>query len=61
MAVLSLPLSFSNSFWSQDYRKGLDVLYKKLEQVRRATLPPLTPTHRVLHRAPLRMQKSSLS
>ncbi|KAI0058993.1 hypothetical protein BV25DRAFT_1890544 [Artomyces pyxidatus] len=32
MAVLSLPLSFTNSFWSQDYRKGLEVLYKKLEQ-----------------------------
>jgi hypothetical protein len=34
MAVLSLPLSFTNSFWSQDYRRGLDVLYNKLEQVR---------------------------
>ena len=34
MAVLSLPLSFTNSFWSQDYRKGLEVLYQKLEQVR---------------------------
>lgn len=34
MAVLSLPLYFSNSFWSQDYRKGLEVLYTKLEQVR---------------------------
>jgi hypothetical protein len=33
MAVLSLPLSFNNSFWSQDYRSGLDVLYRKLEQV----------------------------
>ncbi|EIN06168.1 hypothetical protein PUNSTDRAFT_145491 [Punctularia strigosozonata HHB-11173 SS5] len=32
MAVLSLPLSFTNSFWSQDYRKGLEVLYGKLEQ-----------------------------
>ncbi|KAI0051035.1 hypothetical protein FA95DRAFT_1555078 [Auriscalpium vulgare] len=32
MAVLSLPLSFTNSFWSQDYRKGLEVLYAKLEQ-----------------------------
>jgi hypothetical protein len=29
-----LPLYFSNSFWSQDYRKGLEVLYTKLEQVR---------------------------
>lgn len=34
MAVLSLPLSFTNSFWSQGYRKGLEVLYEKLEQVR---------------------------
>ncbi|KAJ3986364.1 hypothetical protein F5890DRAFT_1572336 [Lentinula detonsa] len=32
MAVLSLPLSFNNSFWSQDYRKGVEVLFKKLEQ-----------------------------
>lgn len=34
MAVLSLPLSFTNSFWSQDYRRGLEVLFNKLEQVR---------------------------
>jgi hypothetical protein len=33
MAVLSLPLSFNNSFWSQDYRRGLEVLFAKLEQV----------------------------
>ncbi len=33
MAVLSLPLTFTNSFWSQDYRRGLHVLYDKLEQV----------------------------
>ncbi|KAH8093805.1 hypothetical protein BXZ70DRAFT_949249 [Cristinia sonorae] len=32
MAVVSLPLQFSNSFWSQDYRRGLEVLYSKLEQ-----------------------------
>ncbi|TCD61771.1 hypothetical protein EIP91_007949 [Steccherinum ochraceum] len=32
MAVISLPLQFQNSFWSQDYRKGLEVLYSKLEQ-----------------------------
>ncbi|KAH7929102.1 hypothetical protein BV22DRAFT_1057685 [Leucogyrophana mollusca] len=32
MAVLSLPLTFTNSFWTQDYRKGLEVLYGKLEQ-----------------------------
>ena len=33
MAVLSLPLTFTNSFWTQDYRKGLETLYKKLELV----------------------------
>ncbi|KAF8141613.1 hypothetical protein EV363DRAFT_1392059 [Boletus edulis] len=32
MAVLSLPLTFTNSFWTQDYRKGLEVLFSKLEQ-----------------------------
>ncbi|KIY52956.1 hypothetical protein FISHEDRAFT_63600 [Fistulina hepatica ATCC 64428] len=32
MAVLSLPLSFNNSFWSQDYRRGIQVLFNKLEQ-----------------------------
>lgn len=32
MAVLSLPLSFTNSFWSQDYRKGLETVFAKLEQ-----------------------------
>ncbi|OBZ74013.1 hypothetical protein A0H81_06063 [Grifola frondosa] len=32
MAVLSLPLTFQNSFWTQDYRKGLEVLYAQLEQ-----------------------------
>ncbi|KAN0102514.1 hypothetical protein V8E52_011358 [Russula decolorans] len=32
MAVLSLPLSFNNSFWTHDYRNGLEVLYNKLEQ-----------------------------
>jgi hypothetical protein len=37
MAVLSLPLSFSNSFWSQDYRRGLETLFAKLEQVLSAT------------------------
>ncbi|KAI0367057.1 hypothetical protein BV20DRAFT_1093145 [Pilatotrama ljubarskyi] len=31
MAVISLPLTFSNSFWTQDYRKGLEVLYGQLE------------------------------
>jgi len=33
MAVVSLPLTFNNSFWTQDYRKGLEILYGKLEQV----------------------------
>ncbi|KAF9646360.1 hypothetical protein BDM02DRAFT_3099970 [Thelephora ganbajun] len=32
MAIISLPLTFNNSFWSQDYRTGLDVIFKKLEQ-----------------------------
>ncbi|KAF9245227.1 hypothetical protein BU15DRAFT_41061 [Melanogaster broomeanus] len=32
MAVISLPLTFTNSFWTQDYRKGLEILYNKLEQ-----------------------------
>ncbi|KAF7294424.1 hypothetical protein MKEN_01434900 [Mycena kentingensis (nom. inval.)] len=30
--ALVLPHSFSNGFWTQDYRKGLEVLYAKLEQ-----------------------------
>lgn len=33
MAVLSLPLNFGNSFWSQGYRRGLEVLFDKLDQV----------------------------
>jgi hypothetical protein len=33
MAVLSMPLTFTNSFWTQDYHRGLQVLYDKLEQV----------------------------
>lgn len=33
MAILSLPLSFNNSFWTPDYRKGLEVLFTKLEEV----------------------------
>lgn len=33
MAVLSLPVNFGNSFWSQDYRRGLEVLFDKLDQV----------------------------
>ncbi|CAL1714693.1 unnamed protein product [Somion occarium] len=32
MTVVSLPLTFQNSFWSQDYRKGLEVLFSQLEQ-----------------------------
>ncbi|KZT10072.1 uncharacterized protein LAESUDRAFT_741666 [Laetiporus sulphureus 93-53] len=31
MAVLSLPLTFQNSFWTQDYRTGLEVLYTHLD------------------------------
>ena len=34
MAVISLPLSFNNSFWTQDYRTGLEVIFRKLEQAR---------------------------
>ncbi|KZP01697.1 hypothetical protein CALVIDRAFT_594393 [Calocera viscosa TUFC12733] len=32
MPIVTLPLSFSNSFWTQDYRRGLDLLYGKLQQ-----------------------------
>ncbi|KAF8311350.1 hypothetical protein DL93DRAFT_2149666 [Clavulina sp. PMI_390] len=32
MPVLSLPLTFSNSFWSQDYRRGLEAIHGKLVQ-----------------------------
>jgi hypothetical protein len=41
MPVLSLPLTFGNSFWSQDYRKGLEVLYAKLEQVQSPGSSPI--------------------
>ena len=34
MAPVMLPPSFYNSFWSPDYRSGLEVLFKNLEQVR---------------------------
>ena len=34
MAVVTLPLTFQNSFWSQDYRSGLEVLFTQLEKVR---------------------------
>jgi hypothetical protein len=30
---VSLPLTFQNSFWTSDYRTGLNVLFGKLEQV----------------------------
>jgi hypothetical protein len=33
MPPVTLPPSFYNSFWSPDYRSGLDVLFKNLEQV----------------------------
>ena len=32
MAPVTLPPSFFNSFWSPDYRSGLEVLFKQLEQ-----------------------------
>ncbi|KAG8834562.1 hypothetical protein FRC17_008396 [Serendipita sp. 399] len=32
MPAITLPLSFTNSFWSQDYRRGLETLFHKLEQ-----------------------------
>ncbi|EJU03551.1 hypothetical protein DACRYDRAFT_64483 [Dacryopinax primogenitus] len=32
MPVVTLPLTFSNSFWTQDYRHGLEHLYGKLQQ-----------------------------
>ncbi|KAG8861445.1 hypothetical protein FRB96_002894 [Tulasnella sp. 330] len=32
MPPLTLPLTFHNSFWSQNYRTGLEVLFKQLEQ-----------------------------
>ncbi|KZS94423.1 hypothetical protein SISNIDRAFT_42434 [Sistotremastrum niveocremeum HHB9708] len=32
MPAVALPLSFNNSFWTQDYRRGLETIYDKLEQ-----------------------------
>ncbi|KAI0343232.1 hypothetical protein BDW22DRAFT_1407130 [Trametopsis cervina] len=32
MAVITLPLTFQNSFWTQDYRTGLEVLFAQLEK-----------------------------
>ncbi|KIJ55243.1 hypothetical protein M422DRAFT_23852 [Sphaerobolus stellatus SS14] len=32
MPALTLPPTFSNSFWSQEYRRGLETLYDKLDQ-----------------------------
>ncbi|KAH8116279.1 hypothetical protein DFH11DRAFT_1828006 [Phellopilus nigrolimitatus] len=32
MPALTLPLTFANSFWSQNYRQGIETLYTKLEQ-----------------------------
>ncbi|TDL23780.1 hypothetical protein BD410DRAFT_856763 [Rickenella mellea] len=32
MPALTLPLIFNNSFWTQDFRTGLEILYGKLEQ-----------------------------
>jgi hypothetical protein len=36
MAPVTLPPSFFNSFWTPDYRSGLEVLFKQLDQVRRS-------------------------
>jgi len=33
MAPVTLPPSFFHSFWSADYRSGLEVLFRNLEQV----------------------------
>lgn len=44
MAPVMLPPSFYNSFWSPDYRSGLEVLFKNLEQVR-----PLSQSVLVYH------------
>lgn len=35
MPAVTLPMTFANSFWSQDYRRGLETLYGKLDGVRR--------------------------
>ncbi|GJJ11361.1 hypothetical protein Clacol_005593 [Clathrus columnatus] len=32
MPAITLPMTFANSFWSQDYRRGLETLYQKLEE-----------------------------
>jgi hypothetical protein len=48
MAVLSLPLTFSNSFWTPDYRTGLEVLFAKLEQV---SVSAVRTAYAVLNRA----------
>ena len=34
-ARVTLPLSFQSSFWSPDYRKGVEALFNKLQAVRR--------------------------
>ena len=51
MAVVTLPLTFQNSFWSQDYRAGLEVLFGQLEKVRLVPSQSrnllLTSSHRV--------------
>jgi len=31
MAPVTLPPSFYNSFWTPDYRRGLDVLFNNLQ------------------------------
>lgn len=59
MAVVSLPLTFNNSFWTQDYRKGLEVLYGKLEQVRMHFLDTAS-SYQSLGRASQKMKRLSL-
>jgi hypothetical protein len=41
MPVAALPQTFNNSFWTQDYRQGLEVIYSKLQEV---ILQPTLPT-----------------
>lgn len=56
MAPVTLPPSFYNSFWSPDYRSGLEVLFKNLEQVSAAQ--STRPTHPLSHRDVSRMKMS---
>ena len=42
MTAITLPLTFANSFWTEDYRRGLETLFKKLEQVHNNQCLPLS-------------------